>query len=86
MIHGGIEGFDGRVNGNLYGDENGDPKNNSQKGERCPHLIETEVGKGDGFEEMKKDHKWKSLPTGRQANVKVQMSDECQSCSMSKLF
>jgi hypothetical protein len=60
MIHGGIEGFDGRMNGNLYADENGDPKNNSYKGKGCPHLIETEVGEGDGFEEMKKDHRWKS--------------------------
>jgi hypothetical protein len=26
MIHGSIEGFDGRLNGNLDADENGDPR------------------------------------------------------------
>jgi hypothetical protein len=71
MIHGGIEGFDGGVNGRLDADKNSDPKGDPYHGKNGSPFMVVKVTEGNVFEEMKENH-------GQNPNVKVQMSNECQ--------
>jgi hypothetical protein len=79
MIHGGIEGFDGRVNGQLNADKNTHSKGNSYDRENGSSFMKTKMAEGNIFEEVEEDHKLKIPAAGRQMsnptcqmNVKVQ--------------
>jgi hypothetical protein len=49
MIHGGIEGFDGRVNGQLNADKNTHSKGNSYDRENSPSFMKTKMAEGNVF-------------------------------------
>jgi hypothetical protein len=57
MIHGGVEGFNGCIDGCLNTDENGHSEGDSYHGKESSSLVVMKMGEGDGFEEVKEDHK-----------------------------
>jgi hypothetical protein len=56
MIHGGVEGFNGRVDGRLDTDEDSHSQGDSYHGKKGSSFMVTEMAKGDVFEEVKEDH------------------------------
>jgi hypothetical protein len=57
MIHRGIEGFDGGVNGRLDADKNSDPKGDPYHRKNGSPFMVAKVAEGDVFEEVNQDHK-----------------------------
>jgi hypothetical protein len=53
MIHGGVEGFNGGVNGRLDTDENGHAQGDSYYGKNGSSFMVAEMAEGDIFEEVK---------------------------------
>jgi hypothetical protein len=59
MIDGGVEGFDGGVNGRLNAHEDSDSQGDPYQGEEGPSLMIAKMTEGNIFEKMKEDHKIK---------------------------
>jgi hypothetical protein len=57
MIHGGVEGFNGRVDGRLDTDEDGHSQGDSYHGKKGSSFMVPKMAEGDVFEEVKEDHK-----------------------------
>jgi hypothetical protein len=57
MIHGGVEGFDGRMDGRLDTDEDGHSQGNSYHGKKGSSFMVTEMAESNGFEEVEENHK-----------------------------
>jgi hypothetical protein len=56
MIHGGIEGFDGSVNGRLDADENSDSQGDPYHRKKGSPFMVAKVAERDVLEKMKEEH------------------------------
>jgi hypothetical protein len=57
MIHRGVERFDGCMDGRLDAHENSDSQGDSYHGKKGSSLVVMKMAEGNGFEEVKEDHK-----------------------------
>jgi hypothetical protein len=57
MIHGGVERFDGSMDGRLDADEDGHSQGDPDHGKKGSSFVMTKMAEGDGFEEVEEDHK-----------------------------